>query len=805
MNKIKRCIKFILSNTLLIAYLAIIIYMAISTRYTIGYSRHIILQYILIGVLAFIIIDIYIAKKQNLFFTKTDCLMILLVISSTIPLITGKAASLESAIMVTIKYIAIIQMYFITKYIISKNPASKKVIINVFIIIAIVLALVGIEKMTSNKLNLNNFDKTRLESLFNSGNTLAAVVAGAIFLSLGQFGETKRKLEKIFQVANISILTIALILSYSRLMYMTFGIMLLVCFSINKDFKSRKQFFIVILVSIIIGIIYTSFFNKAILTGEYYKIWIGLLIEIIINVVLYLTFCENIEKLTTIKGKKTFAITAIIAIIIALSYVVCVINISKPLTLFNSETADHKYLKVIRNISGNTKYLIEFDIEALGNNEDIFEIIVEERNKYQDYENESSIKFGTYVGKKSIELTTQANTTELDVIFLTTEANENTKLMIKNVHINGKEEILNYKYLPTKLVDKIKNFNLQNKSAWERISFYTDAGSLIKENWLTGIGGDCWKYRYTEYQNYNFISTEVHSYPIQIFLEFGILGILAYIGLITCVIQKMCQLAKKQETNNIGILCTILCVLLHSCFDYDMSFIYVATIVFSLIALTDNETGKKIDIKKSKIINSGLIILTSIIIFNNIIYFLYLVNIKNINKLSREEQENVYNELIKLMPYNIDIRTKVLRYKNNYLEQYKYLLDNEPYYMAENDSFFIYSMYDFVNESIKSNKQDNLETLLRYYNKTKLTKKFYPRYQINRFSTFMAFGEYLRGAKEASNNEYLQNMSQEIYENVIKEIEQKRSAILDYENARYPEKNVKFYEKELQDIYNIIN
>lgn len=797
MNKIKKCIKFILSNILLITYLAIIIYMSISTRYTIGYSKHTILQYILIGVLAFIIIDIYIAKKQNLVFTKTDCLMFLLVISSTIPLIAGNAASLESTIMATIKYIAIIQMYFITKYIISKNPASKKVIINVFIIIAIVLALVGIEKMTSNKLNLLSFDKTRLESLFNSGNTLAAVIGVAIFLSLGQLADSQKRSAKIFQIANTSILAITFILTYSRLMYMSFALTLFFYFFVNRKTNFGKQSFLLILTSILIGIVYAMFFTKKTLAGGSYKIWAGLAIAVAIDIVINYLISSKLEGLTTLKGKKSIIVILIILMMIGVIYIVFLGNISQPLALFNSKTANGRYEKVIKNITGNTSYIIELDVEAVSNSEGNFKIIVEERNKYQDYENEKSIKLGNYIGKETIEFTTQPNTSELHIIFSADNTDENTRLIIKDIRINGKKEILSYKYLPTKLVEKIENINFQNKSAWERISFYVDAGRLIKENWLSGIGGDCWKYRYTEHQDYNFISTEVHSYPIQVFLEFGIFGVLAYIGIIVFVIRK----SVKNEKKGLGVAWALVCIILHSFFDYDMSFMYVATMLFSLIAIIDDEDGKKISVKNSKLINSILIILTAIIILNNIIYFLYLVNEKKINQLDRESQERVYNDFIVLMPYNRNIRVKCSKYSEGCFVQYKYLLDNETYYLSEDDSFFIYTMYEFVQNAVQSNEIENLEALLNYFERTKLTKKFYPRYQINRLITILALGEYINEFENSSNYGELKKLEENAYTIVINEIEQKKKSILDYDNGRYPARNVEFYEEELQSIY----
>lgn len=509
----------------------------------------------------------------------------------------------------------------------------------------------------------------------------------------------------------------------------------------------------------------------------------------------------KLEKVITLKSKQHIIIFSIIVIIALLIFIVFFGNISKPLTLFNSKTAETRYEKVIRNINGNTNYTIELDIECITNEEKNFEIIVEERNKYQDYEDAKSVKLGSYTGKETIEITTKANTSELHIIFSANNVSERTKLTIKEVKINGKKEILNYKYLPTKLVNKIKNLDFQNKSVWERVSFYTDVVQLIKENGFCGIGGDCWKYRYTEHQDYSFISTEVHSYPLQVFLEFGILGIVAYIGIIVFIIKKTAQFNLNKEKSRIGITCALVCMVLHSCFDYDMSFMYVATMFFSLIAIINNDKGKKINTKKTNIINYGLIVLTAGIILNNIIYFIYQVNQENISNLDRKKQESIYNYFSKLIPYNKTIRIQNISYSSNYVEQYKYLLDNEPYYLSEDDSFYIYVMYEFVYQAIEENRLENIESLFEFFEKTKLTKKFYPRYQINRLSTILTLGEYINEFEKTNNQEELETMRKRAYTMVIDEIEQKKDSILDYKKGRYPETNVEFYKRDLQSIY----
>ena len=191
--------------------------------------------------------------------------------------------------------------------------------------------------------------------------------------------------------------------------------------------------------------------------------------------------------------------------------------------LFNTQTSEKEVERHLSNINGEEKYHLKFEIDATTKEDnDTFKITVLERDPYWKDLKSTNIQFGSYQGNKEIELYTQKDTTDIYLVFNATEVNEDTKLEIKNFEINGKTKYLNYKFLPYDFVSKIENINLKTQSVIDREIYIKDAFKLIKDNWLFGIGGDGWYLRYADIQEYNYISREVHSYPVQILLEFGI-------------------------------------------------------------------------------------------------------------------------------------------------------------------------------------------------------------------------------------------------------------------------------------------
>ena len=109
--------------------------------------------------------------------------------------------------------------------------------------------------------------------------------------------------------------------------------------------------------------------------------------------------------------------------------------------------------------------------------------------------------FGEFVGKKEMEIYTTANTSEIKIEFTIKDKTVSTEWIIKDLKLNDKEIILEYKFLPTKLIEKIGDISLQYKTAQERFQFTKDGLKLIFKNYLTGIGGEGWKLKYKEIQD----------------------------------------------------------------------------------------------------------------------------------------------------------------------------------------------------------------------------------------------------------------------------------------------------------------
>lgn len=680
--------------------------------------------YVLIDIIAILHIIEMGRKKEKIIKDKMDIFVLILCLSSLIPILFGTYTSLNDSIAFALKYSSIFLVYLIVKENIKNDETARNGLIYTILTISAILVILGIDRMTWNLsetltkfLDTTNLyqGEVRITSLFSYANSFAAMTGFGIFLALGQIIDTDKVWKKGICQATVFILLSGMILSLSRMMYVVMGIVTILFLIISKKKENRIETIEILGCSGILAVIYSAIFMKFLSAGNYTGIWISLLIFSIINFALTIIMKKINAKIFNIKGKILIK-TGLIAIILGIICLAVIINIPENLVLFNTTNSEKKVERHLINADGNNKYLFEIEIDAKAPKE-IFQISVLEKDKYWENVKTTNITLGDYQGKKEIEINTDESTKDIYLVFTTIETSENIKLEIRDLKINGKKQILNYKFLPYNFVSKIKNINFQTQSVWERGVYINDAFKLIKDNWILGIGGDGWHYRYGEIQDYNYVARETHSYPVQLLLEFGIVGILAYIIILIILIKRSRNIIKN--SSNVmyqSILCAVLTIIIHSSLDFDLSFYYLLFITFVgigiLTSFNQKELEKKNIVKGNWITKGILIIIVSILTIINLKSFIVPVQFKSkiTNTSTFEEKYEFYSKVNKLIPYNQEFKVKMIvlieayqfkypekdvEYTKEILENVEYLLKYEKYY----DRFEMQSK--FVNCSIK--------------------------------------------------------------------------------------------------------
>lgn len=140
------------------------------------------------------------------------------------------------------------------------------------------------------------------------------------------------------------------------------------------------------------------------------------------------------------------------------------------------------------------------------------------------------------------------------------------------------------KILPEILRTRLENINFQQHSVLERGTFYTDAVKLIKDYPILGSGGGGWSVLYEKYQNNPYTSRQTHNFLLQYLVDVGILGIvllLAFLGALLYYYFKF-FFNKPYAGNDRHLIFYMiaLSIFVHSLLDFDMSYVYLAAVVF---------------------------------------------------------------------------------------------------------------------------------------------------------------------------------------------------------------------------------
>ena len=242
---------------------------------------------------------------------------------------------------------------------------------------------------------------------------------------------------------------------------------------------------------------------------------------------------------------------------------------------------------------------------------------------------------------------------------------------------SGKEQLKNVfgSFLPERFYNRI--FSASAAGNFEaRIEMYRDAICIIKDYPLLGTGGGGWAALYQGYQNRVYYSTEVHNHFLQVWIEAGIFGFLAFIGIwISLGVAFYFNCLKPKVSASIrqgwAAVCLPVAVLgAHSIIDWNFSLAAIGIYLFVLLGIIrsmDNHSWfGKLSCKDKKTrkgwsknitVAMALFVGISLLIYNLVLLNGYLSTLRSQQNLARGDLTAAVVELgqaIKLDPLRAD-------------------------------------------------------------------------------------------------------------------------------------------------------
>lgn len=664
-------------------------------------------------------------KEKNLIIkSKIDIAVTIFMISVFLPLIFKTYVSQEGCINFILKYWSIYGVYILVRNSIT-NKKREKGIITTLIISSIIPITFGYDKL----LKINIFEKF------------------LDYINAVKIEDTR--MISTFEYAN----TFA--------SYLGFTTSLAIGSFLNTDKKISKILYGIYIVISSITILLTQS-------------------KFVLALIAFIILLFIIKGILQKKISKKWIIVGMIFIISFFIYFLIAINISKPLKIGEEKNC------VIRGIEKNTQYNLEFDIKAnTDKTYDTFEIYIVEVTRYFSEKTIGRLSFSDFKGTKQIDVKTDDVVDHIELRFINKLEQE---LVINDFKINENKYILEYKIIPDEIVRIFTTFNFKNSSVWQRADYWKDGVDILKDNWLIGAGGNAWRMLYGQTQDYLYYAKEAHCYVLEIWMSFGLLGIISYLFILAIIIKVGIDLLnknrqdKKQYRTILSILVGISIIIIHSFMDFDMSYLIIEMLFFIFLAIINREE-KEIENKKNQITAKQIIDYTILLIFILISIGNILGLIANIvedetgiksKKIAPWISRYKYNEIIYLENNNKEPENKI-KFVKKYIQEEPYQYQNIMYEIMKD------TILETINTENINQKIEDIEFLKNTIKNVKRDRKYDINEIQKKADIILEFSSQLIEKSNELKNDELKQQAIDLLNILIDEYKENSKIFLEYD------------------------
>lgn len=535
------------------------------------------------------------------------------------------AVGLRPAVQEWLKYC----MFFAVFYMLSElanTDRSRTAVLWTIIASACGVSLLGIDGAAGGRISgiLNNIFKAfgaqydmffdlfrngRIFSTLQYPNTLAAYLMAAYFVSLGLLLLSKKLWAKALAGAAGFLLLITFIFTLSRGAYLILpfaALLFLILLPRRTRVRAAATAAAGLIASAAVSVVLARYISAP--EGNGLKIWLLVIAGLAGSAGLTALAVKAADRLEKVSWRVYAAIAAAF-VVTAGAGALYVFSATVPLELKRDAGQEDRSTSSTKSVvlKPGSEYRLVFEVDAEMLSEKPYSYTVSIRSL-----NEKNILFGGNTElaslsegategpvSREVSFKVPEDSRIVDLVF--TNTYEGTGAVFRNAALEEAQTgkhlrsvTLKYRYLPESIAGRLEGMFASN-STLTRLVYYRDGIKMLADRWLLGGGGGAWRLLYSSYQSYNYTSTQAHNYPLQLGIETGIIGLLAFLLLLAAIALAVLYLIKRRRegersegTLTAALAAAIAALVAHSFIDFDFSLAAVFLLFWELAALLNS-------------------------------------------------------------------------------------------------------------------------------------------------------------------------------------------------------------------------
>ena len=419
-------------------------------------------------------------------------------------------------------------------------PPGLHLILHILVAAATVLTIASLGVAAGHWDFVGAYASSRIASPMGYANTAAAYFMAAYFLTLS-LAPLAGARYRIYYLVPAALMLITVILTFSRgawLLLPPLALLLILTSSPGNRIRILLYMLATAIPALPVAFLVDPIFRSASPASG----WLPIIIAVALAVLL--GFLAELYLSRSPKFKVNLAIGSALFLLVLL-IIFIVVPVLSPMQM--SISADepekvHVFKQVLENMPPGENFILALEIDAVSDlppGADLPDYtwgikVLGGLPGYRDVEllNHRGTDTDGWE-KKSFEFQSGSETDRLEIQLYS--SHPGTSFTARNVTLSSPEGQTSVRFawsriMPERFYERIFSYS-RDRNVDRRFELFRDAVKVIKDNPVFGIGGGGWAAVYQGYQDQPYASREVHNHYLQVWIEAGIFGFIAFIGL----------------------------------------------------------------------------------------------------------------------------------------------------------------------------------------------------------------------------------------------------------------------------------